>query len=121
MHGQAISSISFRMTNNRQIGVVKVMQHIFGRQFVKRFAICYQTVVCMCVCLSVCPVLSVMLVYFGQTVKWISMKLGTQVGFGPRHIVLDDDSAPFPLNPNFRPMSIVAKWQDGSRCHLARM
>ena len=41
--------------------------------------------------LSVCPVLSVLsvtLVYCGQTVGWINMKLGTQVGFGPGHIVL---------------------------------
>jgi len=31
-------------------------------------------------CLSVCLVLSVMLVYCGQTVRWIKMKLGMQVG-----------------------------------------
>jgi len=42
------------------------------------------------VCLSVlsCPVLSVMLVYCGQTVGWIMIKLGMQVGLGPGHIVL---------------------------------
>jgi len=34
-------------------------------------------------CLSVCPaVLSVSLVHCGQTVGWIKMKLGTQVGLG---------------------------------------
>ena len=33
----------------------------FGRPFVKRFALCYRTVVCLCVCL-------VTLVYCGQTV-----------------------------------------------------
>jgi len=38
--------------------------------------------------------LSVTLVYCGQTVGWIKMKLGTQVGFGPGHIVLDRDPAP---------------------------
>jgi len=32
------------------------------------------------VCLSVCP--CVMLVYCGQTVGWIKMKLGTDVGLG---------------------------------------
>jgi len=42
-------------------------------------------------CLSVC--LSVMLVYCGQTVGWIKMKLGTEVGLGPGHIVLDRDPA----------------------------
>jgi len=49
-------------------------------------------------CLSVlsCPVLSVMLVYCGQTVGWIKMKLGMQVGLGPGHIVLDGDPAPPP-------------------------
>jgi len=43
------------------------------------------------VCLSVCN--------FGvlwQTVGWIKMKLGTQVGLGPGHIVLDVDPAPPP-------------------------
>jgi len=44
---------------------------------------------------SVC--LSVTLVYCIQTVEWIKMKLGTEVGFGPGHIVLDADPAPFPL------------------------
>jgi len=43
----------------------------------------------------VCPVcLSVTLVYCGQTVGQIKMKLGTQVGPGPGHIVLDRDQAP---------------------------
>ena len=48
------------------------------------------------VCLSVylsCPV-SVTLVYCGQTVERIKMKLGTQVGHGPGHIALDGDPAP---------------------------
>jgi len=73
----------------------------------------YQTVV-----LSVCPVLSVMcclavtLVYCGQTVGWINMKLGMEVGLGLGHTVLDEDPAPLSQSgtaPNFRPMSIVAK------------
>jgi len=38
--------------------------------------------------------LSVMLVYCGQTVGWIKMKLDTEVGLGPGHIVLDGDPAP---------------------------
>jgi len=42
-----------------------------------------------------CPVcLSVTLVYCGQTVGRIKMKLGTQVGLGPVHNVLDGDPAP---------------------------
>jgi len=141
---------------------------IFGRPFVKRLALCYQTVVG----LSLCPVLSVTLVYCGQTVGWINMKLGMQVGLGPDHIVLhgdpaprppkvgrapqfsahvccgqvaglikmplvrevglspsdnvlDGDPAPLPKRrrspppPNFRPMSVVTRRLDGSRCHLA--
>jgi len=44
--------------------------------------------------LSVCPVcLSVTLVYCGQMVGWIKMKLGMEVGLGPGHIVLDGDPA----------------------------
>ena len=71
---------------------------IFGRLLVEQFALCYQSVVCLSVCLSVClfvclsvcPVLSVTLVYCGQTrVGWTKMKLGKQVGLGPGHIVLD--------------------------------
>ena len=86
---------------------------IFGRPFVKRFAICYRTVVLSC--------LSVMLVYCGQTVGRIKMKLGVQVGLGPGHIVLDRDPAPLPIkghNPQFSDISVVTKWLDGSRCHL---
>jgi len=33
------------------------------------------------------------LVYCGQTAGWIKMKLGTQVGLGPGHIVLHGDPA----------------------------
>jgi len=58
----------------------------------------------------------------GQTAGWIKMPLGTEVGLGRGDIVLDGDPAA-PLHkgaqpPNFRPMSVVAKRLDGSRCHL---
>jgi len=48
--------------------------------------------------LSVLPFLSlsVTLVYCGQTVGWMKMKLGMQVGLGPGHIALDGDPAPPP-------------------------
>jgi len=62
---------------------------IIGRPFVERFALRYQTAVCMFV-------LSVTLVYCFQTVGWIKMKLGMQEGLGPVHIVLDEDPAPLP-------------------------
>ena len=38
--------------------------------------------------------LSVTLVYCGQTVGWIKMPLGTEVGLDPGHIVLDGDPVP---------------------------
>jgi len=51
------------------------------------------------VCLSVLSSLSVTLVYCGQTVGWIKMKLGTQLGLGPGHIALDKEhSSPTPLS-----------------------
>jgi len=54
------------------------------------------------VCKTVCPVLSdrclsvlsVTLVYCGQTVGWIKMKLGMEVGLNPCHIVLDGTQPP---------------------------
>ena len=36
----------------------------------------------------VCPVLSVTLVYCGQTAEWIKMPLGTKVDVGPGHTAL---------------------------------
>jgi len=47
-------------------------------------------------CLSVLSVLSVTLVYCGQKVAWIKIKLGMQADLGPGYIVLDGDPAPFP-------------------------
>jgi len=56
-------------------------------------------------------------------VGWIKMKLGMQVGLSPSDIVLDGDPVPPPQKgyraPNFSPMSLVDKWLDGSRWHLA--
>jgi len=76
---------------------------LLGRPFVKRFALCYRTVV-----LSVClPLLSVTLVCYGQTVGWIKMKLGMEVGLDPGHIVLDGDPAFFRLSIH----TLVAKIQ----------
>jgi len=44
-----------------------------------------------------CPVcLSVTFVHCGQTVGRIKIKLGTQIGLGPGHVVLDGDTAPPP-------------------------
>jgi len=62
----------------------------------------------------------------GYTAGWIRMSFSTEVGLRPDHIVLDGDPAPPPpkkkqggrSSPSIRPMSIVAKRLDGSRCHL---
>ena len=65
--------------------------------------------------------LSVTLVYCGQTVGWVRVKLGMQVGLGPGHIVLDGDPAPDPhwgTAPNFWPISVEAQYLGGLRCHL---
>jgi len=60
---------------------------VSGRPFVKRFTLCHRTVVCPVLssvfCLSVLSCLSVLfvtLMYCGQTVRWITMLLGTEVG-----------------------------------------
>jgi len=69
---------------------------------------------CLSVCLSVClSCMSVMLVYCGQTVGWIEMKLGVQVGLGPGHIALDREPAPLPERgtaPIFGPSLL---WSNG--------
>ena len=58
--------------------------------------------------LSLLPVrLSVTLVYCGQTVGWIKMPLGMEVGIDPSDTVLDGDPAPPQKGtqqlPTFRP------------------
>ena len=65
-------------------------------------------------------------VYCGQTAGWMKLVHGMEVGLSPGDFVLDGDPAPPPKGgvatlPNFRPISIVAKRLDASRCHLVRM
>ena len=96
--------------------LVDLVHSVFGRPFVKRFALCYQTVVSL-------SVLSATFVHCGQTVGCIKMKLGTQVGLGTGHSVLGGEPAPLPKKgaaPNFRPISVVAKWMHGLKCHLVQ-
>ena len=52
------------------------------------------------------------------------MSLGVELSLGPGDFVLDWDPDRIPKRgrsplPNFRPISIVAKRLDASRCHLA--
>jgi len=84
---------------------------IFGRPFVKRCALCYRTVVCRS-CLS-CPVCDVGVLWPNRLTDQ-DETIGMQVGLGPGHIALDGDPA-FPPSkehspPNFRPISVAAKW-----------
>ena len=61
-------------------------------------------------CLSV---LSVTLVYCGQTVGWIKMPLGTEIDLGPDHTVLDGHPAPRRKGaqqpPHFRSLRTAGK------------
>jgi len=109
----------FGNTDTLQRHVTWAVLPIFGRPFIKRFALRYRKVVC-----PVCPVcLSVTLVYCGQTVGGIKMKVGVQVGLDPGHIVLGGDWGPSSpkrgTTPNFRPMAVVAKRLHGLRCRSA--
>jgi len=57
----------------------------------------------------------------GHAAGLIKMPLGTEVDLGPGLNVLDDPGPPPPTEHsprNFSPISVVAKWLDGSRCHL---
>ena len=60
----------------------------------------------------------------GQMAGWIKMPPGRELGLSPSDIVSDGDPAPLSQkgdeHSNFRPMSIVAKRLDGSKCHLVR-
>ena len=58
-------------------------------------------------------------VYYGQLAGWIKMALGSEAGLGPATLLDGDPASPKRCTaPSFRPMSIVAKRLDGSRCHL---
>ena len=62
-------------------------------------------------------------VYCGQTAVWVNMSLGTKVFLSPGDSVLDGDPALSPQRgwsplANLRPIFIVAKRMDASRCHL---
>ena len=65
-------------------------------------------------CLYVLSCLSITLVYCGQTVGWIKIKLGMHIGLGPSHIVLEGGPAPLPKKgaepPIFSPCLL---WPNG--------
>jgi len=92
---------------------------LFGRPFVKLFALCYWSLVCLS-----CPVCDVGVLWPNG---WMDQDETWHAG-RPRlcphvHIVLDGNPAPLPKRgtaPIFWPMSVVAKWLDGWGCHLVR-
>ena len=53
------------------------------------------------------------LVYCDQTVGWIKMKLGVEVGLSPGHIVLDRDSAPLPKGAQSPIFGRCPLWPNG--------
>ena len=59
-----------------------------------------------------------MLVYCGQTVGSIKMKLGVEVGLGPVDIAVDGDPKRGAQQPPLFGPCIVAIQLDGSRYHL---
>jgi len=94
--------------------MMQTMKFTFGGPFVKRVRSPHAIGP-----LSLLSCLSLALVYSGQTVGWIKMKLGTEVDLGPGNIVLDGARSPKRRTaPNFRPMYVVAKQLDRLRCHL---
>jgi len=111
--------IQVHIPNGKSIGIV-----VLGRQFVKRFALCYRTVVCLSV-LSVCPACPVCDVgilwpngCMDQDATWYGGRPRPRpycVRCGPNSPLSNSGIA-----PNFRTISIVAKRLDGSRCQLVR-
>ena len=94
----------------------------FRRPFVKRFALYHRTAV-----LSVCPIyLSVCPVCDDGVLSPNGSMDQDETWHAGRpqpwpHCVRRGPSSPSPKRggaPNFRPISVVAKWLDGSRCHL---
>ena len=76
-----------------------------------KMVICFWATICKTVhhCLSV---LSVALVYCGQTIGWIRMPLIMEVDLGPGHIVLDGDPASAKRGTAPPPLFGPLLWQD---------
>jgi len=64
-----------------------------------------------------CPLVSVTLVYCGQTVGRIKVNLSTRVGLGRGHTVLDGDPGALPQR-GIAPQFSAHIWLHRSRCHL---
>jgi len=93
-----------------------LQRHFIGRPFVKRFALCCQTVVCLSVlsCLwRSCTVAKRL-----DRSRW---NLACGRPWPWPHCVRWGPSSPSPKGakpPNFWPISVAAKWLHRSKCHL---
>jgi len=96
--GERTLSPSFGFSGYTPMQSTSKCNQFFVRPFVKRFALCYQTVV----------YLSAMFVHCGQTVGRIKIKLGMKVGLGPGHTVLDGDPVPLPQRGTAPPSQFSA-------------
>ena len=120
-------SVGHRFGPHKNFVVVSLclILEVFGRPFVKRFALCYRSVV-LSVCLSCLYVLSVCLSVCNVGALWPNGWMDqdeTWHAGGPRpwpHCVGWGPSFPSPKGhtPNFWPISVATKWLHGSRCHL---
>jgi len=95
-----------------------MMTFHFGRPFVKRLALCYRTVV-LSACLS-CRVCDIGILWPNgwmdedETCHTDRLRQWPQcLRWGPTYSSQKGDA-----DPNFRPMSVVAKWLHGLRYHL---
>jgi len=130
VHGYLLANAYLNVQGNSDVCCVNRMNfnEFIGQPFLKRFVLCCQTVV-LSVCLPVlyCPVLSCPVCDVGVLWPngWMDQDEPWNAG-RPRpwpHCVRWGPTSPPQKGaepPNFRPMSIVAKWLDGSRWHLAR-
>ena len=100
MASQCIGHLCYRQEHDTDGKIARLFgdcwNAVFGRPFAKGSPYAIGP-------FSVLPFrLSLTLVYHGQTVGWIKMKRGTEVGLGQGHIVLDGDpSPPKGHNPQF--------------------
>jgi len=106
------SPASCRRRSSTKITQSIVNAPVIGRPFVILFTLCCQTVV-----LSV--ISCVRSVYCGQTVECIRIPLGTEVGLGPGHTVLDGEPAPPTERATAAPPPLFDPLCSGRVAHLS--
>ena len=128
MHNKFHLHLSKRLATVHQCQRQTVRDRHTGQHRANRFtdglpkmvSICYQTVVCL-YCLSVlsCPVCDVGVLWPNGSMAQDETSHACRRRPWP-HCVKWGPSSPSPKGqiPNFRPISVVAKWLDGSRCRV---